>query len=229
MMHIRVWLMVIYREGQEFTRNRAGWVMPLLPPLLARFVMHPGLSGSGNLWSSASWVWFAAVMPGVMLAAASLAEERERGTWTILRLAPISTSWIMIVKIGVAGVLAMASEVVLWALIPHPYQVWPLIAMAFGAGFGALTGAVLALATDSQRASATLSAVVMVMLFVSALIYPDLPHMMTSWLVWTPGIAWVNLCQHEVQGAVLPVPSLYIFGAWIVLLWGISQWGLHRP
>jgi hypothetical protein len=49
----------------------------------------------------------------------------------------------------------------------------------------------------------------MVMLFVNALTYPDLSHMMTSWLVWTPGIAWVNLCQHEVQGAILSVPSSY--------------------
>ena len=126
MMYIRVWLMVIYREGQEFTRNRAGRVTVLLPPLLARFVMHPGPSGSENLWSSASWVWFAAVMPGVMLAAASLAGERERGTGTIFRLAPISTTWVMIVKIGVVGLIAMASEVVLWSLIPHPYLVWPL-------------------------------------------------------------------------------------------------------
>ena len=132
MTYIRVWLMMIYREGQEFARNRAGWVMPLLPPLLARVVVRPSPIGPASLWNSANWVWFAAVMPGVMLAAASLAEERERGTWTALRLAPIPLGSVIVVKIGVVGIVAMASEVLLWALIPHPTAPWPLTAMVWG-------------------------------------------------------------------------------------------------
>lgn len=227
MTYIRVWLMMIYREGQEFARNRAGWVMPLLPPLLARVVVRPSPIGPASLWNSASWVWFAAVMPCVMLAAASLAEERERGTWTALRLAPISMGSVIMVKIGVVGVVAMASEVLLWAIIPHPTASWPLTAMVCGAGFGAFTGVVLALVADSQRATSALSAVVMVVLFVSALVYPDLPHM-TSWLSLAPSVAWVHLCENEIRGDAVPIRSLYIFGAWIVLLLGIGQWTLRQ-
>lgn len=227
MTYLRVWLMMIYREGQEFTRNRAGWIMPVLPPLLARVVVHSATIGSASLWSSASWVWFAAVMPGVMLAAASLAEERERGTWTALRLAPIPLGSVIVAKIVVVGIVAMASEVLLWAIIPHPTASWPLTAMVCGAGFGAFTGIVLALIADSQRATSALSAVVMVVLFVSALVYPDLPHM-TSWLSWAPSVAWVHLCEHEIRGYALPNRSLYILGAWIVLLLGIGRWTLRQ-
>lgn len=227
MIYLRVWLMMIYREGQELTRNRAGWIMPLLPPLLARVVVHSSPVGSASLWSTASWVWFAAVMPGVMLAAASLAEERERGTWTALRLAPVSSGCVIVVKIGVISVVALASEVLLWAIIPHPTTSWPLIAMVCGAGFAAFTGSVLALVADSQRATSALSAVVMVVLFVSALVYPDLPHM-KWWLSWAPSVAWIHLCEHEIHGYAPPNRSVYILGAWMVLLLGISQWTLRQ-
>ena len=34
MMYIRVWLMVIYREGQEFMRNCAGRVTGFVAPIV---------------------------------------------------------------------------------------------------------------------------------------------------------------------------------------------------
>lgn len=225
-----IWAMQA-QVARDWLRNRALWIMLVLPTGIFWAVHHTAPPSSRG-WLLASWMLFAQVMTGLMIAASHWLEEREQGTWQALWVSPIPIGWLIGAQAAFATFLALISQAgILMVSLKTVYGSGTL-------GITALTGALLftgigvfiGIASPSQRSGSLLAAAVMVVFFLSALIWPGLgnPRGIHTLLGWTPGVLTVRALRAGLQGKS---PTGAVMGGilgWAILIIALVIVWLHR-
>ncbi len=164
---MRVLIAVSREWAHDLGRNVMMWLMVALPTGLAWAVLHTG----PPMPLSPVWLVFAQLMTGLLLASGHWLEEREQGTWAPLQLGAVAIGWLIAVQTLLVTVLALASEVLVFA-VNHGALAWtlPLIVAMVGSGLPAtLIGVAIGMASPSSRAGHMLATVVMLVLFLATL------------------------------------------------------------
>ena len=215
--------------ARDWLRNRTLWIMLLLPTGIFWAVLHTG-TPPHRRWFVASWLLFAQVMTGLMIAASYWLEEREQGTWQALRVSSVSIGWLMGAQAVFVGLLAVVSQAGVLMVSGGHWHGSLGLGMVLGGfvftGFGLLIG----ITSPAQRTGSLIAAALMIVFFLSALIWPGLGENtgIHAWLSWSPAIVTVRVMRAGLQGSPLSWAMIGAMGGYGSLIIALLIRLLHR-
>jgi ABC-2 type transport system permease protein len=204
-------------EFLDFLKQPSLWMLVLLPILMS--VMVIGLMNEPELEMLLlpSWILFAQVMVGLMIIAPGFIEEKEQKTLDALLVSPFKLWEIIFAKCSVIFLFSILSQVFVYVL-NHGFNVNLLAVlpvMIIGAIIFIEVGLIIGLIMSSSKTSAAISSVVMVLLFVTASFYQQLPEWKTV-LQFIPSVVVVENFYGVFERQFLPL-QLGLMLLWLLL------------
>lgn len=204
-------------ELKELARNPALWILVILPVIMSKIVIGIMASTAPTSVVLPTWLLFAQVMVGIMLAGPTLLEERYSKTLDALLVTPVGVHGVLSVKGLVVLVLSLVSQTGVLAVNLHGDSHLALLMplMLFGAVLAIELGMIIGLGLSSPKNGSAVASAVMVILFLAGTVYQAMPD--ASGLLYViPSVEVVANMQTVMQtGGYGLLETLGIL-AWIV-------------
>ncbi|MCD8511582.1 MAG: ABC transporter permease subunit [Bacillus sp. (in: Bacteria)] len=219
---------LVTHEFQDFLKQPSLWMLVVLPVFMSIMVIglmnEPGV----EMMLLPSWIIFAQVMVGLMIIAPGFIEEKEQKTLDALLVSPLTLGEVIIAKCSVIFLFSVLSQVFVYVLnMGVSFDIIKLLPFMVAGGILFIqVGLVIGMILDSSKSSAAVSSIVMVVLFVTASFYEQLPEWKTL-LQFLPSVAIVEN-MHGVLGGQLDWVPLVIAGAWLVIMTGLIVFLVKR-
>ncbi|MCD8500850.1 MAG: ABC transporter permease [Bacillaceae bacterium] len=165
-------------ELKDFVKQPPLLMLVILPLLMS--VMVIGFMNEEDLarFLVPSWILFAQVMVGLMIIAPGIVEEKEQKTLDALLISPLSLQKILFVKVLMILIFSVMSQLLVYLLnLGYSNDIFLVLPfMIVGGILFIQVGLVTGLLMKSSKTSAAFSSIVMVVLFVTASFYQQLPE-----------------------------------------------------
>lgn len=195
-------------------------VLPIMMSVMViGFMNEPGL----EMLLVPSWVLFAQVMVGLMIIAPGFIEEKEQKTLDALLISPLSLREIIRAKTTVILFFSVVSQLLVFILnLGYSKElVGVFVIMVIGGILFIQVGMVLGLLLDSSKTSAAVSSIVMVVLFVTASFYQQLPEWYNV-MQFIPSVVVVENIFAVFEGEVFGL-QLGLLAFWLVVVYTVVQ------
>lgn len=171
-------LKLMRHELIDFLKQPPLLMLVILPVMMS--VMVIGLMNEPGLETVLvpSWILFAQVMVGLMIIAPGFIEEKEQKTLDALLISPLSLNEVIIAKSTVVLLFSLLSQLFVYILnLGFTSDLLGVfVIMVIGGIIFIQVGMVIGLLLNSSKTSAALSSIIMVVLFITASFYQQLPQ-----------------------------------------------------
>ncbi len=196
-------------------------VLPIMMSVMViSFMNEPGL----ELMLLPSWILFAQVMVGLMIIAPGFIEEKEQKTLDALLISPLSLREVIRAKASVILIFSLLSQLFVYLLnLGFTSDLFGVfVFMVIGGILFIQVGLVVGLLLHSSKTSAALSSIIMVVLFMTATFYPQLPEWHNV-LQFIPSVVVVENMNGVFNGEFLGFELALLIG-WLAVFYGIIQY-----
>jgi ABC-2 type transport system permease protein len=233
-LNVKTLYYLIEHDWKDFGRNLILWVMVALPVMLSFFIVRatatPATSPADIL---PTWVLFAQANISIMLTVLNFVQEKEKRTLEALLLTPASYTGIVLAKAIFVFVLCVLAQ--LLVLLVNGGLIGNLAALFGMIALGALifvsVGLLVALLSETERNGSALASVVMVLSFLSGVVYQAFGPLQEV-LRFLPSVLSVRLVGAALRDQPFDPVELGVQLGWpvlLLLLVGLAIWReLHK-
>lgn len=185
---------LIRHETIDFLKQPPLWLLVILPIIMSVMIIGVVMKDTGQeMMLLPSWILFAQVMVGIMIIAPGFIEEKEQKTLDALMTSPLTLMEVIIAKCTTILLFSMISQLLVYSLNSGiSMDLLAVIPMMIIGGIMFIqVGMVLALVMDSSKTAAAVSSIVMVVLFMTASFYQELPELLVV-LQFIPSVVVVE-------------------------------------
>lgn len=211
---------LLLHDWDDFRRNLILWVMVALPVLLSFLIIRATPELAANLADAIPmWVLFAQAIVGIMLTVLNFAYEKEKRTLEALLLTPASYHTIVLAKALFVFTFCVFAQVLVLAInrafLGNVVALLGLVLLG-GAVF-VVIGMLIALLVETERSGSATAAVVMVLLFLSGIVYEAFGPLKTV-LRFLPGVLSFRVVHATLLDRPIDRVELSALIGWLLLL-----------
>lgn len=219
---------LIKHEFMDFLKQPPLWMLVILPIIMSVLIIGLMIETGQELMLLPSWILFAQVMVGIMIIAPGFIEEKEQKTLDALLISPLTLRQVITAKCTTILIFSLASQLLVYTLnIGFTKELWTILPfMIVGGILFIQVGLTLGLLMNSSKTAAAISSVVMVVLFITATFYQQLPEWKYI-LQFIPSL----VVTENIHGIFNEQFSLYKTGLlilWVGLLYFIINYLVNR-
>jgi ABC-2 type transport system permease protein len=200
-------------------------ILPIImSSMIIAFMSEPGM----DILLVPSWILFAQVMVGLMIIAPGFIEEKEQKTLDALLISPLSLREVTIAKCTNVLLFSILSQLFVYLLnlgfSSEVLLVFPI--MVIGGILFIQVGMVIALLMNSSKTSAAVSSILMVVLFITASFYQQLPEWQQV-MQFIPSVVVVENI-HNILAGSLSLLQVGLLILWFVIFFVIIELLIRR-
>lgn len=209
-------LKLFKHETRDFMKQPSLLMLVILPIIMSTMIISfMNDQGVGEILVP-SWILFAQVMVGLMIIAPGFIEEKEQKTLDALLISPLTLHEIVLAKGMTILLFSFISQLLVFGLnlgfTKDLVAVFPM--MVIGGIIFIQVGLVIGFLLHSSKSSAAVSSIIMVVLFITASFYQELPEWYTV-MQFIPSVVVVENIKSIFQG------SLQVFEVSLLVFWFI--------